>query len=49
VLFLDLSERTYRGYQAEPDDEARVFYVGATRARQTLYVVQPQSRYYYQL
>ena len=25
-----------------PDDETRVFYVGATRARETLHIVQPQ-------
>lgn len=39
ILLTDMSQRTYRGYQAAPDDEQRVFYVGMTRARQKLTLV----------
>ena len=28
--------------ERDSDDECRVFYVGATRARETLHIVQPQ-------
>ena len=39
VLLGDMSRRTWQGMQAAPDDEHRVFYVGATRARHALHVV----------
>jgi superfamily I DNA/RNA helicase len=43
ALFTDMSHRTYLSMQKHPDDEARVFYVGATRARHHLHVVNPQT------
>jgi DNA helicase-2/ATP-dependent DNA helicase PcrA len=47
MLLTDLSARTARGMDADPDAEHRVFYVGATRARESLHLVQPQTMRYY--
>jgi DNA helicase-2/ATP-dependent DNA helicase PcrA len=47
VLLTDLSHRTARSFRKAPDNEHRVFYVGATRALQALHVVEPQSDLYY--
>jgi superfamily I DNA/RNA helicase len=35
--------------EIDPDAEARVFYVGLTRARETLNLVMPQTQYGYPL
>jgi len=43
VLRTDLTYRTSLGLEADPDNEHRVFYVGATRARKHLYLVDPQE------
>lgn len=43
VLLSDMAGRTYQEYLASPDDEHRVFYVGASRARKTLSIVMPQT------
>ena len=49
VLYSDMSYRTYQGMTENFDDEARVFYVGVTRTINNLYVVQPQTPYYFTL
>ena len=43
VLLTDMAPRTHREAQIAPDDEARVWYVAATRARQTLTIVPPRT------
>jgi len=43
VLFTDMTERIARSHDSEPDTEHRVFYVGATRARRNLYIVDPEG------
>ncbi len=48
MLLTDMSHKTYDGYQKNPDDEARVFYVGATRAKQNLHVVLPQTQRFFE-
>ncbi len=48
VLLTDRSTRTDASALRSPDDEHRVFYVGVTRARQTLQVVAPQGLNAYQ-
>jgi len=50
ALCLDMSYRTFSGYMDGPgyDDEVRVYYVGATRAKNRLSIVEPQTRYYFQ-
>ena len=43
VLFTDLSPAADNEMRINPDDMHRVFYVGATRARQTLYIVEAED------
>lgn len=43
LLVTDISSKTNKAFQAEPEHEHRVFYVGATRARQTLHLLSPQT------
>lgn len=43
LLLSDMSQRTWEDWQRFPDDEHRVFYVGATRARNALHVVAPRD------
>ena len=49
VLFLDISSRTYREMMKNFDDEVRVFYVGITRAKENLYIVQPSTNTYFNI
>jgi DNA helicase II / ATP-dependent DNA helicase PcrA len=49
VLMADMSYRTFQGFQNNPDDEHRVFYVGATRAKHHLHIIRPQGRIGYPL
>lgn len=49
VICPDLSYKAFREMQDNPEDEARVFYVGVTRAKENLYILTPQTRYYYEL
>lgn len=49
VLLTDYSAKTARGFEFDPDSEHRVFYVGATRARENLYIVYPQTEYFYEV
>ena len=43
LLMTDMTARTSQGYDLDPDSEHRVFYVGVTRARQSLHIVVPQG------
>jgi superfamily I DNA/RNA helicase len=49
VLITDMAARTYREFEQNPEDEARVWYVAATRAKQKLSVVAPDGKLYYRL
>ena len=49
VLFLDVSRKILDGFEKEPDSEHRVFYVGVTRSAENLYIVEPQTPFYYPL
>lgn len=49
LLKTDLSYKTHKGYELDPDSEHRVFYVGVTRASENLFLVAPQTQYGYQL
>ena len=42
MLLTDLPRKAQEAMEVNADDETRVFYVGATRARDTLHIVQPQ-------
>lgn len=43
ILMSDMAARTYAEYQSTPDDEHRVAYVGASRARLSLSILQPTT------
>jgi superfamily I DNA/RNA helicase len=47
ALMTDISWKTYQSFKNNPDDEHRVFYVGATRAKKTLQIIQPQTTIFY--
>jgi DNA helicase-2/ATP-dependent DNA helicase PcrA len=49
ILLSDVSFKTWQEGQKNPDDEHRVFYVGATRSKENLYILQPTSTRYYEL
>jgi superfamily I DNA/RNA helicase len=40
-------EFIYRSAYEDPDPEHRLFFVGVTRAKENLYLMQPTSDYYY--
>lgn len=43
ALMTDMTNRSYDSMQLNADNEHRVFYVGATRARKNLHIIQPQT------
>ena len=45
VLLTDLSENTMKAYEKNPDDENRLFYVGATRTKEHLHIISPKQEY----
>jgi hypothetical protein len=47
ALFLEQSRRTWEEARKEPDEEHRVWYVGATRAKEELHLVEGSGRYAY--
>jgi len=47
ILLTDMAERTFKEYRANPEDEARVWYVAATRAKEELHVVAPRTPRHY--
>lgn len=49
VICTDMAIRTFNEYQGNPDDEHRVWYVAVTRAKQRLYIMQPQTIRSYQI
>lgn len=49
LLLTDSTYRVQREYERKPDNEHRVFYVGATRAASELYVMSPRSIYGYRI
>lgn len=47
VLLRDMASRTWQEMRQNPEDEARVWYVGATRTKSRLSVVAPTGRMHY--
>lgn len=47
VLLTDLSRKAWTQMQVHENDELRTFYVGATRARESLHVIMPQTQYFF--
>jgi superfamily I DNA/RNA helicase len=49
VLLPDMTNITYKGMLRDEDNEHRVFYVGATRAKKNLYVHVPVTGRFYKM
>jgi superfamily I DNA/RNA helicase len=49
LLLTDMSYKTWKSYERAPDNEHRVFYVGATRARYELHILYPQTSMGYEI
>jgi hypothetical protein len=47
VLFTDLRKVIYEAARIKADPEHRLFFVGVTRAKENLYIMQPTEEYYY--
>ena len=45
VLLTDLSKNTQKNMDRYPDDENRLFYVGATRTKDHLHIIKPKDNY----
>ena len=43
MLFTDLSRANREEMEVNPDDTHRVFYVGVTRAKEQLHIIEPQN------
>jgi DNA helicase-2/ATP-dependent DNA helicase PcrA len=49
LLLTDIPTKTWKKYEKNSDDETRVFYVGLTRAKKTLHIVQPKTNKYFMI
>ena len=49
VVLTDVGKIVYKSYTKNPDDEHRVFYVAVTRAKENLYIVEPQTPNFYSM
>jgi DNA helicase II / ATP-dependent DNA helicase PcrA len=49
LLFTDIGRRAYESMAIDSDSETRVFYVGVTRAKHSLYIVEPATKYFFDL
>lgn len=49
LLMTDMAPRTFDEMQMDMDNELRVFYVGVTRARKTLHLLQPQTNLFFSI
>ena len=45
----DLSWAAMRSYERNPNNVHRQFYVGITRAKETLYILQPEQDNFYRI
>ena len=49
AIMTDMASRSYKYMERYPDDEHRVFYVALTRAKQSIHIIQPKGRIYYEI
>lgn len=49
VLDTEMAQRTWEGFQTNPDDEHRVFYVGITRAKERLQILLSEDPRHYDI
>ena len=47
VLFTDLERVIYESARRNPNPEHRLFFVGVTRTKENLYIMQPKEEYSY--
>ena len=47
VLMTDMSRKTHEAFLKNADAEHRVWYVGATRAKQRLFLIHPKTEFFY--
>lgn len=47
IINPDMAWKSYQEYTKQPDDEHRVAYVGVSRAKQNLFLLQPQTKNFY--
>lgn len=47
VLNPDMASKTFKEYSERPDDEHRVAYVGASRSRKNLFILNPRTKNFY--
>ena len=45
VILPDLTHSTQLAYERNRDDENRLFYVGATRTKEHLHIIEPKQKY----
>jgi DNA helicase-2/ATP-dependent DNA helicase PcrA len=49
VLLSDMTTATWEGQSMNKDAEHRVWYVGATRCKNSLHIIRPRGRFYYEI
>lgn len=49
AIMTDVYSRVFDGFQEDPDNEHRVFYVGVTRTKENLHVIVPKTSRFYPL
>ena len=49
ILYTDIENIIYESARRDPDTEHRIFFVGVTRAKETLYIMEPTSDYQYNI
>jgi superfamily I DNA/RNA helicase len=49
AIISDIYSKVYDGMQSNPDDEHRVFYVGVTRAKESLHIITQRTPRFYEL
>ena len=43
AILTDMSHKSFNSFQKNPDAEVRLFYTGVTRAKENLYIIEPQT------
>lgn len=49
VMMVDMSKRSYDEWMRNPDNEIRVWYVGFTRTKSNLFLLNPRTQYFYEI
>lgn len=49
MLLTDMTTKTFNGMQLSPDNEHRVWYVASTRCKESLHIIMPQTKLFYDI